>query len=209
VTAPGPELVDEELAEPGRRSRWLPVLLVGALAAAGAALLVRAAGSGAHSHPSPRPTSSMSARTYGTGAPDSGSGLLAGGINGLPGRTSADPSVCPWPHGCRTVRALPAAVRAAVHAVFTTARISRCTTVRLVTGPLWYRRVEAEVAGGRLVIDIAVATQGGSPTVRYIGATTVLSDALGPYTVTEQFDWPGDQSGVLRRLAGDVRLLAG
>lgn len=115
---------DEELPQPGKDPKRLRIEL-----AAGAVLLLivlfavkaTTGKSGKVGGPSPSPTSSAT-HSYGTGAPDSGSGLLDGQStytygpvttvtldpsegavvsrnDGLPDRVSDDPAACPWPTG--------------------------------------------------------------------------------------------------------------
>jgi hypothetical protein len=197
VTELGP---DEELTPQRRRRLGLEFALALLVIAALAAYANHARG-GNHPKPTPSPTRSVSptlpsAHAYGTGT-----GLLAEQPVDLPARTSDDPTACPWPDACVQSRAVPAFVASAVRAQFPTAQGLVCSTVRLVTGPIWYRQVDADVAGAELAITIERFDPNAFPVA---GATT----RSGPYRISARFDWPGGAPGVVGRLIADPRLLA-
>jgi hypothetical protein len=233
---------DEELLETGGRGerrrlgRMRLDLAIGAVVLGGALVVARLisdndASTGAR--PAPTPSPSPSARTYGTGAPDSGSGLLNGmatatlapsdgrgvTIPARPGRDADDPFRCPESATCTTVESAAAPVRAAVRAAFPGAVLEAATTVRMAGRPaaasLWFLQVNALVGSREILVRVQVPTsrdvEQGNETETAHGTTAYLSTGLRQYHVTVQVDGPAGREqpfSALQKLATDVRLLA-
>lgn len=233
-----PSGTDEELpgTPDGPRRVWrvLTGLGVAALVAAGGYAV---ASNGSGSHPRAVPTPSPSALPtpiggYGTGAPDPGSGLLAGqatygpartitlsGGDGLPVGTSGDPASCPWPTGaegepgCTESHAAVPSVTRLVHAYFPDARITATESVLLAGGgPLWFRQVNAQNHGAELVIRIqrpAPTDRSGSGVLRSTRAIAFYGARVGAYYVYLEVDYRSSADpGILRAMAHDPRLVA-
>lgn len=233
-----PSGTDEELpgAQDGRRRVWrlLTGLGVVALVAAGGYAVASNASS---SHPRAVPTPSPSALPtpiggYGTGAPDPGSGLLAGqatygpartitlsGGDGLPAGTSDDPAACPWPTGaegepgCTDSQAAVPSVTRLVHAYYPHARITATESVLLAGGgPLWFRQVNAENDGAELVIRVQrpyPTDRSASGVMRSTASIAYYGAQVGAYYVYLEIDYRSSADpGILRAMAHDPRLVA-
>jgi hypothetical protein len=210
----------EDLPQPGpskQRRRLRIDIAVGALVLLGVVLFLRAS-TRDHHHSSPAPSTSAAATPiggFGT-PPDSGSGLLGGvpevqASATLPPLVDGDPTACPPKYPCASSRHVPPGVVAAVQAVFPTARVQDCYTVRLSGRPdglLWFREINADLNGASLVIQLQAPPPTGNavPNGRS-GTTTFYSAEHHGYFVSIEFDWPGSVSGVLARLAADRRLM--
>jgi hypothetical protein len=230
---------DEEVLDTGggrlrARNRTLRIELgVAALVLGAAVLVARTLSDGSGSPKAvPSPTPTASTRTYGTGAPDSGSGLLNGmatvsATDGtvimeprLPAPTGADPTQCPDSVSCFTVDRVAAPVLAAVRAAFPGAVPESALTVRLNEAPyaqmLWYLQVNVRVGNTQVLVrvqapsvndksDSSVDSQVGNGSIAHVSTT------LQQYYVEVQADDPSSKPqsiAPVRRLARDVRLLA-
>jgi hypothetical protein len=221
---------DEELPQPDRaderaRLRRLRInLLIGAVILGGAMLLARAAThSGPTATPTPTPSQYVPLGGYGTGAPDSGSGLLNGAASDavgapppppFPVRTSSDPGACPVHHTCRSTAGVAEQVRDAIRQAFPSATAVSGRTVRLsdstYAGLFWYRIVHARVGSGELIVEVekppaARLTPLGPERPR--GGVSYRAPQDG-YVVAVEVR-PGADARALQRLAYDPRLLVG
>jgi hypothetical protein len=178
--------------------------------------------------PGPTPLPSPPIGGYGSGAPDSGSGLLGGAATGvltvtldpsrgtaaLPVRTASDPGVCPRALRCTQSVALPIEVRDAIHQRLPGARIESSTTVVLNSDPwrgeVWFRQLNALVGTAELVLRVQApgpadrASSGITPD----GEISYSSAAVRGYFVSGQVGI-GTRAAArsLAALIRDVRLL--
>ncbi|WP_375501914.1 hypothetical protein [uncultured Jatrophihabitans sp.] len=141
-----------------------------------------------------------------------------GRVIDLPRRTGPDPTRCPGLQ-CYTSPSVPASVRAAVRAVFPTARFTATETTRLVDqalgDPLWYREVIARAGTATLTLRVQAHAAGDTPDgdAKDDGSHSVTSiDAvLQQWFVRAQVidrSGTGDVFDELSRLAADQRLVA-
>lgn len=220
---PGPGPEEDLPQQPTARAAWRPraeqflrgryglpavvVLAVLALLVGRAVLHDPPAGAPA---PSGTPTPSGSGVTL-----DAGTGRA---VVDLPRRTGADPTRCPGLQ-CYAAASVPAAVRAAVRAVFPAATVTAAETIRLVDhahgDPLWYREVVARTGGATLTLRVQAhsaqdvadggASDDGAQSVSFVDAASQqwfvrarMSGTSGSGDVLDQLD----------TLAADQRLLA-
>jgi hypothetical protein len=181
--APG---VDEELPDERRRRerfrvRGVRLDLVAAAVVLGGSLLVVRAVSGGNGAPTVAATPTPSAhRTYGTAAPDTGSGLLNGRATDpigpgqvatisiesgqlvlppkLPTPTSDDPAQCPDGLTCYAEQNAAATARAAVRTAFPGAVIRSAQTVHLNSRQygraLWFVQINARAGTKQILIRV-------------------------------------------------------
>jgi hypothetical protein len=234
---------DEEVLSTGEaldrsRMRRLRLDLAVAGVVLGAAVLVArnlSGGSdGAQARPSISPSPAASARDYGTGAPDSGSGLLNGAATvtvsarggriviapHFPGGASDDPASCPTGVDCHAVQTVAAPVLAAVRSIFPGMTLESATTVRLDVGnsggALWFLQVNARAGAKQILLRLQAQRRSDADRQGVVRADagrsiTYYEHALLRYHVVVQVDAPSVERqplAPLQRLARDVRLVA-
>ena len=132
----------------------------------------------------------------------------------LPPRTAQDPTACPQSTSCFSTDFVSAPQRAAVRAVFPSARIVGGTVVRLLTNPwageLWFRQIDARIAGAELLVRVEARSRLDGPGSGITGEGVVYYSATAEQYVVYIQVGPGGGGSVaaLRRLAADPRLLA-
>jgi hypothetical protein len=227
--------VDEELLPPGgdrSRVRRVRVILYASVVVLAASLLAaRAAtrhGRPTASPPTPTPSASGPIGGFGTGAPDSGSGLLNGqstysiapvgdaALPDLPRRTSTDPTICPVHEACYPIPGVAPAVRAAILESYPRARIEGGRTIRFTGSPnvnvVWYREARARVGHKEVVVQVE-APRAGTADLASVGPRSLTYELRSErYVVRVRVAETRTSSrvdfGPLERLAGDHRLLS-
>lgn len=214
---------DELLPDPRERRGWGRIgrlrtdLVIGAVIIAGLVGLGRAMshGDGPTETP-PSPTPSASVRTFGTGAPDSGSGLLNGSTTGA---TGSDPAACPTAFGCVVTDHASAPQIAAILAAFPAALLQSVTSVQLgqpIEHPrLWFLQINARFGDRRLLVRLQRPTPGDLNRQGVVAngsdrRITFYENQLRRYHVMVQLDAPNalrPPTAQVQRLARDVRLL--
>jgi hypothetical protein len=135
----------------------------------------------------------------------------------LPQRVGTDPTRCPGLQ-CYTSPSVPAAVRAAVRAVYPRATFGAAETVRLVSraqgNPLWYRTLVAKVGTGTLTLTVQTPAAGDTQDsgAKDDGSTSVtfLAQKAAQWFVRARLvdrSGTGDAFDQLTALAADPRLL--
>jgi hypothetical protein len=229
---------DEELPQPTARAQRSRIarlradLVVAVLVLGGGLVVARALSHGEGPKPPGSASLAPSTRSYGTGAPDSGSGLLNGmatiSVTGratakalpvLPGTTYDDPARCPDGIDCSTVTSVPGPVFEALDAAFPGLTLESATTVRLDVKnygrALWFLQANARVGTKQILLRLTMRR--ASDVDRYgvirsgRTAVTYYGHSLLPYFVLVQVDQPIGREQPLAPLADlvrDVRLLA-